>query len=139
MHKQSVISFYPGVEEIVEILSKKFPLAIVTAGHEDQLRATVPKNFLDKFTAIICGDKVKKNKPYPDPYITACRELLSLPEKSIVVENAPLGVESAVSAGCYCIGVTSTCEPSTLSEAHELIPKISDIFTAKVLKSSFSR
>ena len=138
MHRQSVVSFYPEVETVVEILSKKLPLAIVTAGHEDQLRATVPEYFLNRFTAIVCGDKVKKNKPNPDPYITACRELQILPEHSIVVENAPLGVESAVSAGCYCIGVTSTCEPSTLFQAHELIPKISDIFTAKVLKSSFS-
>ena len=75
MHKKSAISFYPEVETVVEILSKKFPLAIVTAGHEDQLRATVPEIFLNRFSAIVCGDKVKKNKPYPDPYITACREL----------------------------------------------------------------
>ena len=97
----------------------------------------MPENFLNRFTAIVCGDKVKKNKPYPDPYITACRELQASPEDCIVVENAPLGVESAVSAGCYCIGVTSTCEPSTLSKAHELIPKISDIYTTKVLKVVF--
>ena len=71
MHKEFAVSFYPEVDTVVEILAKKFPLAIVTAGHEDQLRATVPENFLDKFTAIICGDKVKRNKPYPDPYITA--------------------------------------------------------------------
>ena len=57
-----------------------------------------------------------------------------IPKESIVIENAPFGVESAVSAGCYCIGVTSTCEPSTLSKAHELIPKISDIFKAGSIK-----
>ena len=101
-----------------------------------------PKNRVDKFlnlfTAIVCGDKVKKNKPHPDPYVTACRELGVIPKESIVIENAPFGVESAVSAGCYCIGVTSTCEPSTLSKAHELIPKISDILKTEALKSSFS-
>ena len=138
MHKQSVVTFYPGVEAVIEILSKTFPLAIVTAGHEDQLRATVPENFLNMFTEIVCGDKVEKNKPSPDPYLTACRELQTLPAESIVVENAPLGVESAVSAGCYCVGVTSTCQPSTLSKAHELIPKTSDILTTKVLTSSIS-
>ena len=61
MHRQSVVSFYPEVETVVEILSKTFPLAIVTAGHEDQLRATVPEIFLNRFSAIVCGDKVKKN------------------------------------------------------------------------------
>ena len=138
MHKQSVVNFYPEVETVVEVLSKKLSLAIVTAGHEDQLRATVPTKFLNVFTAIVCGDKVKKNKPHPDPYVTACRELGVIPKESIVIENAPFGVESAVSAGCYCIGVTSTCEPSTLSKAHELIPKISDILKTEALKSSFS-
>ena len=60
MHKQSVVNFYPEVETVVEVLSERLPLAIVTAGHEDQLRATVPTKFLNLFTAIVCGDKVKK-------------------------------------------------------------------------------
>ena len=34
MHKEFAVSFYPEVDTVVEILSKKFPLAIVTAGHE---------------------------------------------------------------------------------------------------------
>ena len=101
------------------------------------MRATVPTKFSMCSTAIVCGDKVKKTS-HPDPYVTACRELGVIPKESIVVENAPFGVESAVSAGCYCIGVTSTCEPSTLSKAHELIPKISDIHKTEALKSSFS-
>ena len=43
MHKKSVVSFYPEVETVVRF-SPKLP-AIVTAGHEDQLRATVPEYF----------------------------------------------------------------------------------------------
>ena len=64
---KSVVSFYPEVETVVEILSKKLPLAIVTAGHEDQLRATVLRIFLNRFTAIVCGDKVKEKQATSRP------------------------------------------------------------------------
>ena len=100
-YKQSVVNFYPEVETVVEILSKKLSLAIVTAGHEDQFA----RDRADKISQCVHSNslwgQVKKNKPSPDPYVTACREHFQTLPESIVVENAPFGVESAVSAGCY--------------------------------------
>lgn len=132
-YKVKRLEFYPGVKNLIKLLSTKYPVAIVTAGHEDQLRGTVPRNFLDQFSVLICGDMVNENKPSPEPYITACEKLVKEPAHCLVVENAPLGITSAVNAGCYCVGVQSTCKKEELSKADEIIPKISNLFDTKIL------
>ena len=76
-----------------------------------------------------------ENKPSQVPYQTACQLLQIEPGNSVVVENAPLGVQSALSAGCYCIAVTSTCSFVDLSPAHEIVEKVTDIFQTSILKN----
>ncbi|MDA9689844.1 HAD family phosphatase [Betaproteobacteria bacterium] len=132
MHKNTPVSFYPGVLELIQFLTSKYPLAIVTAGHEDQLKKTVPKEFLALFKCLVCGDAVEKNKPSPEPYLKACEQLKMDPKACVVIENAPLGITSAKKAGCYCIGIKSTCEENQLLEADETITKITQLLTAKV-------
>ena len=54
------------------------------------------------------------------------------PKVCVVIENAPLGITSAKKAGCYCIGIKSTCEENQLLEADETATKITQLLTAKV-------
>ena len=94
-----------------------YPFAIVTAGHKDQLEQTVPEKFLKLFSVVVCGDMTSENKPSPVPYQTACRLLQIEPENSVVVENAPLGVQSAF---CWMLPHSSNinlfcCRPFTIS------------------------
>ena len=49
LYKHETLAFYPGSVKLIQFLTKKYPLAIVTAGHEDQLRKTAPKEFLNLF------------------------------------------------------------------------------------------
>ncbi len=132
-NKSGELRFYPGGANLIKSLTAKYPIAIVTAGHEDQLRATVPGEFLNLFSTLICGDMVRKNKPSPEPYIRACEKLSKEPTRCVVVENAPLGITAAINAGCYCVGVQSTCNREQLLEANEIIPEISDLLDTKVL------
>ena len=120
---------------MISALSKHLPLAIVTAGHKDQLEQTVPEKFLKLFSAVVCGDMTSENKPSPVPYQTACQLLQVEPKNSVVIENAPLGIQSALSAGCYCIAVTSTCSVVDLSPANEIVEKVTDIFQTSILKT----
>lgn len=51
---------------------------------------------------------VKRGKPYPDPYLIGLKKAGNLkPSQGIVVENAPLGVRSGVSAGIFTIAINS--------------------------------
>lgn len=58
------------------------------------------------FQAIVSADDVHHGKPDPEVYLIAASRLGALPASSIVVEDAPAGVEGARRAGMHSIGVS---------------------------------
>lgn len=119
--------FYPGVDLLIKKLKEKYKLALVSASPREKILKTVSKDFLDNFSTIISGDDVVNGKPNPEPYLTALKKLEINNENAIVVENAPLGIQSAKSAGIYCIGVCSTLEKEHLIQADKIIQNIGDL------------
>ena len=58
------------------------------------------------FQAIISADDVQHSKPNPETYLKCAEKLKIDPEKCIVFEDAPKGVESAINAGMQCAVLT---------------------------------
>ena len=56
---------------------------------------------------MITGHDVEHGKPHPEPFLKAMERAGVAPEEAIAVENAPLGVESAVRAGAFTVAVTT--------------------------------
>ncbi len=56
---------------------------------------------------IVTSYDVKHGKPQPDPYIIGMEKCGILPYETIVVENAPLGIQAAVAAHCFTIAVNT--------------------------------
>ncbi|MDB9934051.1 HAD family phosphatase, partial [Candidatus Thioglobus sp.] len=126
--ERQVVTFFPGVESLVsELKDQKIPMAIVTAGHLDQLRLSVPQYFLNYFNALIAGDMVARSKPDPEPYLLGAEGLGLMPQDCIAIENAPLGIQSARRANIYCIGVCSTVNRNELAEADEIVTRFTDL------------
>lgn len=65
---------------------------------------------------------VTHGKPSPEPYLKGLAKAGLKPWQAIVIENAPLGVESGVAAGCYTVAVTTGPIP-----ADEMIKAGADI------------
>lgn len=65
---------------------------------------------------------VSHGKPAPDPYLAGMKKAHVYPWESIVVENAPLGVQAAVAARCFTIAVNTGPLPD-----EELISKGADL------------
>ena len=129
------VTFYPGVESLVaELKAMEIPIAIVTAGHLDQLCLTVPQSFLSNFNALVTGDMVSRSKPDPEPYITGALKLGLKVEDCIAVENAPLGIQSAHHANIFCIGICSTVGPKELAQADEIVNRFEDLRGTNVIK-----
>jgi len=60
---------------------------------------------------------VKFGKPHPEPYLKALKKSGLQPWEVIVIENAPLGVESSTSAGLFTIAInTGPLNPEILKE-----------------------
>lgn len=122
------ITFFPGVEPLIsELKNRKVPMAIVTAGHLDQLRLSVPQRFLEQFDALITGDLFVRGKPDPEPYLRGAEKLGLTPADCIAIENSPLGVQSARRANIYCIAICSTVGRDDLIEADEILERFEDI------------
>ncbi len=112
------IKTFEYVPELLSILKERnLKLALVTSSHKDILDYSLSSDLKKFFDVIVTGDKIKRPKPNPDPYLTAIEATKVVPELSIVIENAPAGIKSAKSARCNCIGICTTLPPSPLIEA----------------------
>ena len=125
---RQTVTFYPGVELLIsELDDRNVPMAIVTAGHRDQLESSVPEAFLKHFNAVMTGDQFARGKPDPEPYLKGALALGLPPTECIAVENAPMGIQSAKRAHSYCIAICSTVDRDVLNEADEVIDQFEDL------------
>ena len=121
-------ALYDGAVKTIDALKTEgFLLALVSAANSARLAKTLPREIMRKFDAVVTGDKISRGKPFPDPYLKAARELSLKPGECLVVENAPMGIESAKNAGMYCVAIDSTLDRKHLRKADRLIADISEV------------
>ncbi len=109
---------YPNIPEILEeFQSKGWTLALVTSSHTDILNRVLPADIRSRMSHIVTGDQVSRRKPFPDPYIQACKALGASRSSCMVVENAPAGIQAAKAANMTCYALTTTLSEDYLSKA----------------------
>ncbi|MEI6971368.1 MAG: HAD-IA family hydrolase [bacterium] len=69
------------------------------------------------FDAIVDGLEVENKKPAPDIFQLAARRIGLDCEACLVVEDAPNGLQAGKSAGCRCLGITSSFSHGVLAGA----------------------
>ncbi len=108
---------FEGIRELLSTLAPKYKLAVVSGSNRQIVHSIINTFFPDTFQVIIDGDDVMKSKPSPEPYLKAV-EMLGVPkEQCLVIENSPLGVRSAKSAGLRCIAIPTYLDRDSLKEA----------------------
>ncbi|NJL84307.1 MAG: HAD-IA family hydrolase [Chloroflexaceae bacterium] len=68
----------------------------------------------ETFPWVILGEEAAQGKPDPAPYQLALNRLQITSEQAIAFEDSPSGIRSAVGAGIYTVGITSTHESKHL-------------------------
>lgn len=63
--------------------------------------------FSGAFDVVLSNEDVPRQKPAPDPYLLAMERLQVRPRETLVVEDAPHGVESARRAGAHVLVLDS--------------------------------
>lgn len=71
----------------------------------DKLEHHFPGMFRQEL--MVTAFDVKYGKPHPEPYLMALKKGGLQPDEAIVIENAPLGVESGHKAGIFTIAVNT--------------------------------
>lgn len=128
------ISHYPGVFEVIaSFRARGYKTALVTASALKNMEISVNAKQREFFDFIITGDEVQRAKPFPDPYLAAMNHLSLTPQQCLVVENAPLGIQSAKNAEMLCVAVETTLGKDYLQEADVIIQDIRELPNVKLL------
>jgi beta-phosphoglucomutase len=104
-----------------------YKTGLATGSHRRTLDIHMTPREFGLFDFIVTGDDIKNPKPHPEPYLKCAEGLGARPEECVVVENAPLGVESAKSAGMICIAFTSTLTPEYLKRADFVVDSLKEV------------
>ncbi len=113
---------YPGVIELVRSLKGQgIKLALVSGAARHRIEEMTPRELLDLFDVVITADDKVQPKPDPEPYTSALEKLDVPANETVVIENAPLGIQSAKAAGCFCIAIETTLSCGTLAGADMIL------------------
>lgn len=117
-----------GAAEVLQKIHESgYRMALVTGSVAKNLERIMTAKQLALFEVIVTGKDVKRAKPDPEPYLKALRKLGLQPEVCLVVENAPLGIQAAKSAGLKVAAITSTLSREVLTEADWIIGSLNEI------------
>lgn len=100
----------PNVDKVLQLIQQyNKDIFLVTGSGQKSLLNKLEHSFPSVFQKdkMVTAYDVKKGKPDPEPYLMALQKGGLSAEQAIVIENAPLGVKSAVAAGIFTIAVNT--------------------------------
>ncbi len=121
---------YPGVLELIHeaLEDPSWGVAIATSSTREKSEAVLKASRIPYHRMVyVTGSEVKAKKPDPELFLTAARKLGVEPRESVVVEDAPNGVEAAKAGGFHCVAVTNTVPAEKLKEADLIVSSLADV------------
>jgi beta-phosphoglucomutase len=99
----------PGAKSLVaELAAAGIPMAIGSSGPPLNVQAVVDQlDARETIRTVITGADVKIGKPNPEVFLLGAKGMGMPPERCIVLEDAPPGIEAALAAAMKCLGVVS--------------------------------
>ncbi|HEX7255890.1 MAG TPA: HAD-IA family hydrolase [Gaiellaceae bacterium] len=123
IHDVDGLRALPGARELVDsVPAGRF--AIVTSASRRLAESRLRAAGLPVPDVLVTADEVENGKPDPAGYLRAASLLGVDPAHSIVLEDAPAGVEAGVAAGMTVVGVLTTNSESALRSAHSRVPDL---------------
>ncbi len=120
--------FISGARSFLRNLHRQnFKLALVTGTSRQEVHKILPERFYELFDVIVTGSDVKKGKPHPEPFLLALQELKLYGREVVVIENAPLGIESARKAGLKVLAIETSLPKDYLKKANWVFASIKDL------------
>ncbi len=96
----------PHVKEVVEELSRKYRMAIVTSAlREDFLTVHARSELLPYFEFYLTNGDYPRSKPFPDPWLTALDRFKGKCSDAVVIEDSQRGITAGVAAGITTIAI----------------------------------
>ncbi|MFJ8112887.1 HAD family hydrolase [Streptomyces sp. NPDC096132] len=123
-----------AVAGVVDVLGKlaadEVPYCVASSGSHERIRVGHRTTGLDRWFdegRIFSSQDVGKGKPAPDLFLHAAERMGVVPERCVVVEDSPLGVQAAVAAGMDVLGFTAMTPAAKLAGATQLFSDMSEL------------
>lgn len=100
----------PPVDDMlafVQLVKETGTVSVVTGSGQPTLMNMLDTYYPGCFDArnMVAAKDVKHGKPHPEPYLMGLEKHKVKPQEAIVIENAPLGVQSAKAAGIFVMAI----------------------------------
>lgn len=115
------VTAYPGA---AELLAAPIPIAVVTSGSTELATARLRGAGLEPPAVLITADRITRGKPDPEPFLLGACELGVDPSRSLALEDAPSGIESARAAGIPVIAFRTSHPEKELEGANEILDSL---------------
>ncbi|MFD8909851.1 HAD family hydrolase [Streptomyces sp. NPDC059575] len=120
-----------GVEGVLEKLAADgVPYCVASSGSHERIRVGHRTTGLDRWFEegrVFSSQDVGRGKPAPDLFLYAAERMGVAPERCLVVEDSPLGVQAAVAAGMDVYGFTAMTPAERLAGANQLFATMSEL------------
>lgn len=113
----------PGVVALIDALSERaIPSAVVTSTPRENLDMILDAiGLAARFGALVAAEDTTHGKPHPEGFLLGATRLGVPPERCIVIEDAPHGLEAARAAGMRAIAITTTHPATELMALADLV------------------
>ena len=121
---------YPGVLELIgaALADDTFAVAIATSGTLTKSRAALEAAKVPYTKMVyVNGNDVTHKKPDPELFQVAADRMGLAPQRCVVIEDAPNGVQAAKAAGARCIAVTNTTPAEELAQADMICDSVQSV------------
>ncbi|KAH8982746.1 phosphatase [Lactarius hatsudake] len=102
------ITLLPGVRTLIDNLGASKHWTICTSATRGYGSAALEVVGIAPPETIVFAEDVAEGKPQPDPYLLGAKRCGVRPERCLVIEDAPAGVQSGRAAGCKTLAVTTS-------------------------------
>jgi len=120
---------FPGVVRLLNALKRgNFRVGLVSSAPRESVDLALSElNLAGIFNCIVFGQEVSESKPNPQIYLLASERLQATPNDCVVIEDSPLGVKAAKTAGMKCLAVTTTHHRENLREADTVVDSLQNV------------
>ncbi|GGV76353.1 HAD family hydrolase [Streptomyces massasporeus] len=120
-----------GASEVLEKLAADgVPYCVASSGSHERIRVGHRTTGLDRWfdeERIFSSQDVGRGKPAPDLFLYAAERMGVAPQRCVVVEDSPLGVQAAVAAGMDVYGFTAMTPAEKLAGATRLFSGMGEL------------
>ncbi len=120
---------FPGAVRLLNAIKKgNFKLGLVSSAPKENIDLVLSElNLKGIFDCIVFGQEVSESKPSPQINLLAARKLKVTPSDCVVIEDSPLGIKAAKTAGMKCLAIASTHPQQELEEADRVVDSLENV------------